>query len=112
MSRPPLMSSADRILSEAIRNLIDCALNGKIKKRGYLITSNVKSVKPVDGLSGKFAYCEEGTLELVKKGAATRVASMNKAAADRGKFPLPVEFMFSTGDDHCIIWFERPREDD
>jgi|GEM_PF-6449687 len=114
-----LTTIADRLLAEAVRNLEDSALDPKIEKRGYLITCNTLSIASINGLgdnsgahegiSDKFAFCERKMLSLVNERAALAIDRANRRAADLEKFPQPTRFKYSIGDDHCIIWFDRPK---
>lgn len=126
---------ADRFLKEALGSLQNDALRppppkrpsdpydpyrvsspkyGK-RSRSYILTSDRSIVSKVGVPDlkdvGQYALCSVETFELLKERVEARVACLNAVASDRSKFPIPVEFKYSLGDDHIILWFEREMPD-
>ncbi len=111
MKHRSLNGIADRFLSEAIRNLMNGVLCRNTTGQRFFIASDIEAVRALQEAEGRFAFCSPETLALVKEKAPGKIERLNKSAKDRIRYPYPVEFKCSSGEDHIILWFERLKDE-
>ena len=86
-------------------------INPGVQQQRYFVTSDVDQAQAFVGDDGRFGYCQQETLEILRRLVPIEVKRLNKCVKERIAYPHPVTFNCASGSDHIILWFERSKDE-